>query len=457
MKDMKIRNLVIVSVSLLCCSAMFSCKKSVVVEQENPEPKITLSRDEIEFNQEASEMYISLESNVDWTASSESDWVTVDPLSGKAGDKKVKIVVGENKLSTLRSALVRFSATGVEEYVVELIVNQGYKSIDPTSPYLKLDKDAVTFGADASEEYVTLETNLSWKVSKSESWVSIDPSEGDAGTRKVRVSATKNNLTSERSGTLTFSDIYEKYSFDVVVRQAAAEPIETEDYIDEDGENHGKGIAIDGVIWAPVNCGHKKSDIDLNGRLYQWGRRYGIENHSDSKVTEISGPVPLEVGQSKENENIYIKVSDPNTDWLTETNNSLWRNGTPNNPIKTEYDPCPNGWRVPTKAELTSLSKNHSTGVEYDGQRGRWFSGETAYSEGVIAIFLPGERGSYAGANPGFATWPNYWTSDVDNSSRPWCLEFDSIKGGGRCGMNWQVRKSRACSIRCVKEKSNAD
>lgn len=454
MKDMKIRSLVIVSVSLLCCSAMFSCKKSVVVEQENPEPKITLSKDEIEFNQEASEMYVSLESNVDWTASSESDWVTVDPLSGSAGGRKVKIAVGENKLSTLRSALVRFSAAGIEEYVVELIVSQGYKPMDPTSPYLKLDKDAVTFGADASEEYVTLETNLSWKVSKSESWVSIDPSEGDAGTRKVKISATKNNLTSERSGTLTFSDIYEKYSFDVVVRQAAAEPIETEDYIDEDGENHGKGIAIDGVVWAPVNCGHKKSDIDLNGRLYQWGRRYGIENHSDSKIVIEKGPVSLAVGESKEKENIYFVGK--NGDWLDVTNNALWRNGTPNNPIKTQYDPCPNGWRVPTKSELLPLSENHSDLVEYDGQNGYWFSGSTAYSETAPRIFFPYSYSLQTNNTDSGYAKPNsssiYWSSDAYDAFRVSTIYFER----GRVRTSVDI-KSNACSIRCVKEKSNAD
>lgn len=427
-----------------------SCKKNVSVTQETPE--ITLSKDEVEFNHEASEMYVSLESNVDWKASSESDWVTIDPLSGKAGGKKVKIAVGENKLSTLRSALVRFSAVGAEEYV-ELIVSQGYKSIDQASPYLKLDKDAVTFGADASEEYVTLETNLSWKVSKSESWVSIDPSEGDAGTRKVKISATKNNLTSERSGTLTFSDIYEKYSFDVVVRQAAAEPVETEDYIDEDGENHGKGIAIDGVIWAPVNCGHKKSDIDLNGRLYQWGRRYGIENHSDSKIVIEKGPVSLAVGESKEKENIYFVGK--NGDWLDVTNNALWRNGTPNNPIKTQYDPCPNGWRVPTKSELLPLSENHSDLVEYDGQNGYWFSGSTAYSETAPRIFFPYSYSLQTNNTDSGYAKPNsnsiYWSSDAYDAFRVSAIYFES----GRVRTSVDV-KSSACSVRCVKEKSSA-
>lgn len=428
-----------------------SCKKNVSVTQETP--RITLSKDEVEFNHEASEMYVSLESNVDWTASSESDWVTIDPQSGKAGGKKVKIAVGENKLSKLRSALVRFSAVGAEEYV-ELIVSQGYKSIDQTSPYLKLDKDVVTFGADASEEYVTLETNLSWKVSKSESWISIDPSEGDAGTRKIKISATKNNLTSERSGSLTFADIYGKYSFDVVVRQVAAVPVETEDYIDEDGENHGKGIAIDGVVWAPVNCGHKKADIDLNGRLYQWGRRYGIENHSDSKIAVEKGPVSLTVGESKEKENIYFSPGN-DADWLDVKNNALWRNGTPNNPIKTQYDPCPNGWRVPTKAELWSLFENHSKLVEYDGQKGYWFSGSTAYSETAPRIFLPFAPSMQTSSAPGTYvpnSNPTYWSSDADDGTKVYIITIlkDCVRN------DWFGLKFKACSVRCVKEKSTA-
>lgn len=436
-----------------------SCKKNVSVTQETAE--ITLSKDEVEFNHEASEIYVSLESNVDWTASSESDWVTIDPQTGKAGGKKVKIAVGENKLSKLRSALVRFSAVGAEEYV-ELIVSQGYKSIDQTSPYLKLDKDAVTFGADASEEYVTLETNLSWKVSKSESWISIDPSEGDAGTRKIKISATKNNLTSDRSGSLTFADIYGKYSFDVVVRQVAAVSVETEDYIDEDGENHGKGIAIDGVVWAPVNCGHKKADIDLNGRLYQWGRRYGIENHSDSKFKAKKGPVSLAIGESKEMEDVYIVASQINGDWLDIRNDALWRNGTSDSPIKTQYDPCPSGWRIPTHNEMKSLITNHSKCVLFEGVKGYWFSGLEAYEESAQAVFFPiiyslcyyaNEVSDGLKLSPG--SNPIYWTLDIQDQSG---------KGGMGGAMTFRENELRmghfykivAGSVRCVKEKSSA-
>ena len=33
------------------------------------------------------------------------------------------------------------------------------------------------------------------------------------------------------------------------------------DYVDEYGINHGQGIEIDGVVWAPVNCGYHATDF----------------------------------------------------------------------------------------------------------------------------------------------------------------------------------------------------
>ena len=421
--------------------AVCSCKKAAVVEQKD-DPKVSLSQDELEFEADASELFISLESNADWVGETDAEWLTVEPRSGNAGSRKIKISVSQNALSKSRAAIVSFSSSASGTLLAKLLVSQNAEVVNPTAPYLKLDRDMLEFGADASEDFVSMETNLPWKISKAVDWVTVDPSEGEAGSRKIKFSVSRNNLLVARQGILTFSDIYGKFSFDLIVNQKESEAVETEDYIDDEGENHGPGILIDGVVWAPVNCGHKKADIDLNGRLYQWGRKYGILNHLDAKYEEIEGPVSLEVGESKENENVFIKVTNQG-DWLLESNNSLWRNGTPNNPIKTQYDPCPNGWRIPTKAELTSLSKNHSTGVEYDGQRGRWFSGQTEYSEEVVSIFLPAADSSFGKDFRGTA-YPHYWTSDVDNSSRPWALEFDGIKGGGRCGMSWQGEKKES-------------
>ena len=48
----------------------------------------------------------------------------------------------------------------------------------------------------------------------------------------------------------------------------------TVEYIDEYGINHGGGIMIDSIVWAPVNCGYHATDFPY-GKLYQWGRYHG--------------------------------------------------------------------------------------------------------------------------------------------------------------------------------------
>lgn len=45
-------------------------------------------------------------------------------------------------------------------------------------------------------------------------------------------------------------------------------------YIDDDGQNYGRGISVNGVIWAPVNCGYHTKDFQY-GKIYQWGVNMG--------------------------------------------------------------------------------------------------------------------------------------------------------------------------------------
>ena len=176
------------------------------------------------------------------------------------------------------------------------------------------------------------------------------------------------------------------------------------DYIDEYGINHGPGVKIGETVWAPVNCGYHETDFKY-GKLYQWGRKYGqgydgslyddqgdiIGKYYDAEIPIIEqGPVYQEVGQSSENADKYYKRNNSSYDWCADSDGGLWNSGTEEFPIKTENDPCPAGWRVPTHAELSDLSKNHSTWTVSDtGELGYWFSGSSSYTSSVPQIFLP--------------------------------------------------------------------
>lgn len=137
------------------------------------------------------------------------------------------------------------------------------------------------------------------------------------------------------------------------------------DYIDEYGINHGPGVEINGVVWAPVNCGYHAEDFKY-GKLYQWGRKYGqgyINNFFQDALAPVvkEGPVSLAEGQAAENENVFfnLDINRPSYDqypkWSIGVQSRLWNYGTEQNPVKTEYDPCPDGWRVPTSVESALL------------------------------------------------------------------------------------------------------
>ena len=229
------------------------------------------------------------------------------------------------------------------------------------------------------------------------------------------------------------------------------------DYIDEYGVNHGKGTAIGMTVWAPVNCGYHTTDYQY-GKLYQWGRKYGqgysgqifdnsdAHTYSDASVPIIKeGGISLANGTHTSNSNVFFaSSSDFDFDWVYPQNDKLWNYGTEDKPVKTEYDPCPNGWRVPTYIELKDLSENYSTRASNVlGQLGLWFSGPNFYSSEVPQLFLPaagyltGVKG--IGLERGY--FGNYW------SSKPESFLFFTGEINGGSGI-----RANGFSVRCVQE-----
>ena len=236
------------------------------------------------------------------------------------------------------------------------------------------------------------------------------------------------------------------------VKVKSAPSVTIKNYV-VDGIDYGKGINIGGTVWAPVNCGYEPATADYKGypygKLYQWGRKYGQGHSTYYDATEpeiVEGPVMASVGKSEDNKNVFYKVTTSPYDWCKVPNDALWNSGTEEAPVKTDTDPCPDGWRVPTYDELDELSGNYSQWTaNADGQNGYYFVGEYIYIEAIPQVFFPGagyrshDVYTYRRGNNGY-----YWSSDPNYTGAD-NLGFNSSD----VSMYGNVR-ANGYSVRCV-------
>ena len=128
------------------------------------------------------------------------------------------------------------------------------------------------------------------------------------------------------------------------------------------------------IIVAPVNVGATKEPSETlymsskpseelwqnryeqDGYFFQWGRKTGQKYIGGYDMEYVIGPIPTNEANSEENQNMIIKVEDPEMGtWSIDSDPFLWNAGTEDNPVKSKNDPCPPGWRIITQKELDKI------------------------------------------------------------------------------------------------------
>lgn len=261
-------------------------------------------------------------------------------------------------------------------------------------------------------------------------------------------------LTTLSSGTAVITAEAGGVTGTCTIKVIAPTTREVKDY-EVDGISYGKGIVIGDVIWAPVNCGYEPASGDYKGypygKLYQWGRKYGQGNSTSYDATApeiVEGPISAVNAQKEKYSNTFFSVTASPYDWTSTQDDKLWNSGTESAPVKTEYDPCPTGWRVPTYTELNELSCHYSSLTTVDDQDGYYFSGVYTYLSGAPTVFFPtaGHR-TYDGGTAYYRGYHGNWSSSPDGMSA-YRLSFST---NSYISMD-SFRRALGASVRCVQE-----
>jgi len=180
-----------------------------------------------------------------------------------------------------------------------------------------------------------------------------------------------------------------------------------------------------GKIWLDRNLGASRvatssTDADSYGDLYQWGRG------SDGHQLRTSATTTTLSDSDSPGHAYFILASFQPFDWRSPQNDSLWQG------VNGVNNPCPSGYRLPTKAE-------------WQAELDTWGSSNPAGAfASPLKLPLAGRRlkdGSFN--NVDFGGY--YWSSTLDDTWS-WHLDF----GFGTAKM-WSSSHVNAFSVRCIK------
>jgi uncharacterized protein (TIGR02145 family) len=185
---------------------------------------------------------------------------------------------------------------------------------------------------------------------------------------------------------------------------------------------------VTGRIWMDRNLGASRvansmTDTEAYGELYQWGRgRDGHEKRTSSTTTTLSSTDDPGHG------NFIVNTSEP-YDWRTSPNNNLWQGKSGIN------NPCPNGFRLPTTAELRAEIDTWNS----EDPNGAFLS--------PLKLPLAGSRSYIDGQLNNEGSFGGYWTSSTSNGIASFMGISDNDGVFIFCGIN-----ANGMSVRCIQD-----
>lgn len=227
-------------------------------------------------------------------------------------------------------------------------------------------------------------------------------------------------------------------------------------------EDQPQGVDLGGLVTLDRNLGAVIKDaVDkdsylVNGLFYQWGRKdpfpsakdwFGRDDTPIYDINDSNVTIELKRVDVGTDNNLLNSVRNPSTYYFSESSIADWytENGTKNDALwatnKTIYDPCPEGWKVPSDVSVWQTWVGNNTIFPFKKATGygRYHLNTNSYYP--AAGYRSESDGKLGGSGNN-----GYW----------WCTSklFSYYDRGQGANINDLSTQPRAAgySIRCVKE-----
>ena len=408
--------------------------------------RLELEYQEKNIDYTINEFPVRVQANCEWDVRCGEDWIDISPKESPHTGSDILHIRAQNNVSTEPRTAEMIFYYG--EDLTSLKINQ-----EAFDVYLSASEENITFGYRSVEKKIKINSNCGWFAKADRDWIVIKPSTGLIGTFDMTIKVESNVSDKARTGqVLIWNETYDVEVF-INISQDSGTSANDKSYIDEYGNDLGQGIAAAGLVWAPVNCGWHEKDYPY-GKMYQWGRKNGLGYDDDSFQDASENTIADIWGGENGNESpeTFYRSDDESRygyDWIMEGDDTFWNLGTEENPIKNDdFDPCPDGWRIPTAYEYKRLIEEcltEWTGIQ--GINGRSFKDEEA-SETLL--FLP--AGGRINISDGLCYDRNvegyYWSITTAEAGSSSYLYFHKENSN----VNNLGSRAGACLVRCIKE-----
>ena len=196
----------------------------------------------------------------------------------------------------------------------------------------------------------------------------------------------------------------------------------------------------------------KAGEAGSLGLLYQWGRKDPFLGTMPEKV--VSSATTGTIDFVVQNPMTFVTANKSNNDWYytgsVETDDTRWADS---GKMKSMYDPCPLGWRVPDGGKEGLWAKAAGTSsyfsdYPYDEENGGANFSNKFSSAGNVWYPATGDMGHNDAVLYGLGSYGCYWSATTFGYAA-YCLYFN--ESGTVVPADFNSRAS-AFAVRCVKE-----